>query len=226
MLTSPSISAGLDHGGYTLLFGSGAYPPVPLIRRLFRHARMLVCADGGANVAHRCGITPDCIIGDLDSIRDDARTAFHAAGVEFIHLHRQTDTDLEKALLHLRRLRHRRLVGMGLTGRLLDHTLGNLSVLTRHVPHFDMTLIDPDYRIDVITAEAHFDCATGDRISLVPLTACRGIRTSGLQYALRGGDLLPGIREGTSNAASSDHFTVRLREGVMMVMRPISCVFC
>lgn len=46
-----------------------------MFERLLKHARMVVCADGGANRLYQyCeSVMPDIIIGDLDSLRAEVR---------------------------------------------------------------------------------------------------------------------------------------------------------
>ncbi|KAB8251438.1 thiamine pyrophosphokinase [Aspergillus flavus] len=79
-------------------------------RVLKRHAKVTLCADGGANrfysmmKAHdRESIDlPDLIIGDLDSITPDTRTHYANLGVRIIHDEDQYSTDFTKCLNYLR----------------------------------------------------------------------------------------------------------------------------
>ncbi|MCK4715464.1 MAG: hypothetical protein KAT54_01530, partial [Candidatus Marinimicrobia bacterium] len=59
-----------------ILFGNGDYPDQKLCNQLLQSTNFIMCADGGANYAFRHGITPDLIIGDLDSIKDAALNYF------------------------------------------------------------------------------------------------------------------------------------------------------
>jgi thiamine pyrophosphokinase len=207
-------------GTYTLLFCNGAYPGARIVRRLSRGAAHIVCADGGANMAHRLGIRPELVVGDLDSITAEAETAFRESGVPIVRLRRQTDTDLEKALKYAIRLSKHRVIILGATGGMLDHTLGNLSVILRYVNVFSITLIDPLMRLDIITGSASFKCNKGDRISLIPLLPSLIGRTKGLQYRISNMRLEPGLAEGTCNKAVNGEFTIELIDGVLMVTRP------
>ncbi|KAK6813800.1 hypothetical protein RU639_010312 [Aspergillus parasiticus] len=79
-------------------------------RVLRRHAKVTLCADGGANrfysmmKAHdRESIDlPDLIIGDLDSITPDTKTHYANLGVRIIHDEDQYSTDFTKCLNYLR----------------------------------------------------------------------------------------------------------------------------
>ncbi|KNG85408.1 thiamine pyrophosphokinase [Aspergillus nomiae NRRL 13137] len=79
-------------------------------RVLKRHAKITLCADGGANrfysmmKAHDRESTdlPDLIIGDLDSITPDTRTHYANLGVRIIEDEDQYSTDFTKCLDYLR----------------------------------------------------------------------------------------------------------------------------
>ncbi|KAE8330166.1 thiamine pyrophosphokinase [Aspergillus sergii] len=79
-------------------------------RVLRRHAKVTLCADGGANrfysmmKAHdRESIDlPDLIIGDLDSISPDTKAHYANLGVRIIHDEDQYSTDFTKCLNYLR----------------------------------------------------------------------------------------------------------------------------
>ncbi|KAI9372924.1 thiamine pyrophosphokinase [Aspergillus egyptiacus] len=77
---------------------------------LRKHARITVCADGGANrfnewakSRHEEDINlPDTIIGDLDSIHPEIRTHYAARGVRIVQDDDQYSTDFTKSLRYLR----------------------------------------------------------------------------------------------------------------------------
>lgn len=76
-----------------------------------------ICADGGANrlydLAHALApkdpnahltYLPDIVVGDLDSLRPDVRTAYTTAGVQVVNESNQDTTDLQKSLTYASRL--------------------------------------------------------------------------------------------------------------------------
>ena len=50
------------------IFLNGEYPIIDENYIKIIKDRILICADGGANIAYKYGLTPNYIIGDLDSI--------------------------------------------------------------------------------------------------------------------------------------------------------------
>jgi thiamine pyrophosphokinase len=192
-----------------------------VVRHLDSLAHTVVCADGGANVAHALGLRPDIIVGDFDSISREAESAFTSQGVELRRMLRQDDTDFEKALILLREQGVRRVVVLGVTGKLLDHTLGNISILHRYLPLMRLVLFDPHYRIDVLREGGSFRSRAGDRVSIVPLPVAAHVSYSGLRYPLDGETLTFGDREGTCNEASGDAFSIDFSEGAMLLFRQL-----
>ena len=53
---------------HTLLIGNGETLPAKTLKELAQKADFVLAADGGANRALACGVTPDLVIGDLDSV--------------------------------------------------------------------------------------------------------------------------------------------------------------
>ncbi len=204
-----------------LLICNGKMAADEVVHSLVSQVDTIVCADGGANAARSLDIMPDTIIGDFDSITGDTRAYYERAGVPLIHLERQDDTDFEKALLLLREQEVRTVAVCGVTGKLLDHTLGNFSILLRYRDDFDLVLFDPHYRVDIITATRTFPSRPADRISIVPLAPSDGIHYSGLRYPLQGESLSFGLTEGTCNEALDDKFTIFMRNGVLLVFREL-----
>lgn len=128
---------------------------LPKISRVvLRHARVCVCADGGANRLYdqvprlfpdkdpdkvRREYLPHLIAGDLDSIRVEVREYYETHGVRVVDLsHDQDSTDLMKCIHAITRGDHTlsiapqtftSIVALGAQGGRLDHTLGHLSIL-------------------------------------------------------------------------------------------------
>ncbi len=204
---------------FDLLICNGSMPPADVAVYVASGAHSVVCADGGANKARQLHIAPDSIIGDFDSIEQGTMSYYQELGVEFIHLQRQDDTDFEKALKLLRSRGCTNVAVFGSTGGLLDHTLGNLSILQRYIDVMRIVLYDPDFRIDIIRKTTTFRSEPGSRISVVPLQPSAGVRYEGLLYALPLTTLVNGQNEGTCNQSLFESFTVRMETGALMVFR-------
>lgn len=220
---------------YALLVCNGSVPDSPRLRYLAGRARCIVCADGGANRARHLGLRADVVLGDFDSVDPDTLEHYHAAGARILRMAGQDDTDFEKGLAYLEQAGERRIAVAGITGGLLDHTFGNMSILLRHAVGppagspgnggtaggVGIVIFDEHYRIDVVTGTTWFPCRRGGRVSVVPLPRAVGVRLAGLEYPLRRETLAFGEREGTCNRALRRSFTAGCRSGALLVFREL-----
>ena len=58
--------------------------PKKWLKKWVKEADFVLAADGGANAAAEAGITPDAVIGDLDSASERTRKIFQ--DITFIHI--------------------------------------------------------------------------------------------------------------------------------------------
>ncbi len=198
-----------------LIICNGEPPGKALTRRLTHEAELVVAADGGANVARRYGIRPDVIIGDLDSILGSTRKAFSSSRV--VHVKRQDSTDLEKALDFVVAARFSEAVIVGATGKRLDFTLGNLSVIWRYTRRLGVRFIGNDWEATPVESGRRIDAAVGTTVSLIPFGRCSGITLSGLRYPLRDATMDIG-QIGVSNVVRRSPFTIHVKRGKLMLI--------
>ena len=83
-----------------LVFANGTCPNRQVARQLAAEANLIVCANGGTHHALSLGVRPDVVIGDLDSLTDEARRDLERHGAAICpHPVRKDQTDLELALV-------------------------------------------------------------------------------------------------------------------------------
>jgi thiamine pyrophosphokinase len=198
-----------------LILCNGERPSKRLLIKLTRESDLVVAADGGANVARWAGITPDVIIGDLDSIRPATRKQFSSSMV--IHMTRQDNTDLEKALDFVVTRGMREAVVVAATGQRLDFTLGNLSVIWAYAGRLRIVFRDDAFTAVPVGKRLRIHARPGTTVSLIPFGACSGITLRGLRYPLR--EARMGVGEiGVSNVVERSPFTVQVRKGHMLLV--------
>ncbi len=179
--------------GVTLV-GAG-FPNAPDIAASMALAPNLVAADGGANSCIAAGVEPCAVIGDLDSIADETRTALPQSRI--IEYADQDITDFEKSL---RLIDAPFVIATGFTEGRLDHTLAVLSVLARCVGPPALVLGSEDVSF-AAPRQLAIDLPEGTRFSLFPMAPVTG-ESAGLRWPIDGLTLDPLGRLGTSNQAS------------------------
>jgi thiamine pyrophosphokinase len=197
-----------------LVLCNGDPPSRPLADRIARGVEFLVAADGGANSARALGLRPDLLIGDLDSVTPATRRFF--PHLPTIQVSRQDNTDLEKALDYLAVHRVAEVIILGATGRRVDFTLGNFSLLWNY-PTFKKLFVAGDgwYAIPIRRGRT-VHARKGSTVSLIPFSPCRGITLRGLHYPLRNASMRTG-EIGVSNVVRQVPFSVRVKSGAMML---------
>lgn len=109
-----------------LIAANGDIPSLPLWQML--NYKKLIATDGAAGQLLTLGLTPDIIIGDMDSLTMSHR--FHSS--QIITSFDQETTDFEKALQFATTQGYQRVLVLGALGKLADHGLHNLCLVARY----------------------------------------------------------------------------------------------
>jgi thiamine pyrophosphokinase len=201
--------------GRVLLICNGEPPSRRLARNLARQHKIVIAADGGANIARRNGICPNVIIGDLDSVKLSTLKAFKH--VRLVHVARQDNTDLEKALDFIVKEGYVGATVIGATGKRLDFTLGNLSSIWRYATAVDLLFVGDGWHAMPVGRSRTVTARAGTTVSLIPFGPCSGITLNGLKYPLRNANMRVGDIA-VSNVVRKSPFTVRVRKGNMLLI--------
>ncbi|XP_030462766.1 thiamine pyrophosphokinase 1 isoform X1 [Syzygium oleosum] len=202
---------------------------------LWKHARIRMCADGGANrvyddmpgllphedaVAVRNRYKPEVIKGDMDSIRTEVMDFYRKLGTKIVdESHDQDTTDLHKCVSYIRDFTPELdksnlciLVAGALGGR-FDHEIGNINVLCRF-SDTRIILISDDCLIQLLPRthrhEIHIlSSVVGPHCGLVPIgIPSKSTTTTGLQWDLADTEMKFGGLISTSNIAREETVTV------------------
>ena len=207
-----------------LVFANGDLNDGPAVQTALTAAgeAHVIAADGGAHLAQRCGLQPNLIVGDMDSIDGGALAAWQDQGVRVEQASPDKDeTDLELALLAAAQLGADWVRVLGAVGSRLDQTLANVYLLA--LPALagrDVRLVSGSQTMWLVGPGQHaLDGAVGDTISLLPMggDAC-GVRTRGMRYPLRDETLHFGPARGISNVIASSDAGFALAAGLLLVV--------
>jgi thiamine pyrophosphokinase len=204
-----------------VIFANGALPYPEEARKLLRPHDWIICADGGTRHALALGVTPDVVIGDLDSLAVPDHRRLVEMGVETRrHPHDKDEVDLELALERVLREETRTILIVAALGKRLDQALGNISLMA------DPRLRRADCRMDDGLEEVFFcgsACtirgARGDIVSLIPWgNSVTGVRTDGLRWPLSGDSLEAYRTRGISNEMLTATASVQIEAGMLLVV--------
>lgn len=190
-------------------------------RTLMQTDDLLIAADGGADHFQALGLTPDILVGDLDSITPTTLKRLESAGVEIIRYDPHKDyTDLELALLLAQERHCNQALVLGATGSRWDQTIASLLLpASQSLQDLDIVLIDGYQEVHLLRGGSSLELEgkPGNRVSLIPISASAGgITTQGLEYRLEAEDLVLGATRGVSNVMLAKKACIHLRQGLLL----------
>ncbi len=170
-----------------------------------------VAADSGADHLLSAGISPAAVIGDFDSLSDDARSAFSP---QLYHVTEQDTIDLEKTL---NRISAPVIIGAGFLGGRLDHSFAALNALARSAGMPLILLSDTECCFRAPNTSWQIDLPQGTPFAILPLHDVVA-STAGLVWDMDEMALSPIGRVSSSNMTEQDRVTVTITGAAIVTM--------
>lgn len=164
------------------------------LQRALALAPFVVAADSGADAALAHSTIPQAVIGDFDSISDQALARIPKEALHVIP--DQDTTDFDKCLSNITAPL---IIGIGFSGDRLDHQLAAYNSLVRH-PWQRCILLGREELVFLLPPSFRLNLDPGHPVSLFPMGAVEG-QSHGLKWPIDGLDFAPDGRTGTSNMA-------------------------
>lgn len=202
-----------------VIFANGDPPDRATAQRLVRGADLVIAADGGCRHALSLGITPQVVIGDLDSLEPALRAQLAEAGTRFLTYSPEKDeTDLELALLYAAEQGAEEVAVLGAVGSRIDQTLANLLLLTRPaLAGASVRIVTGRQEAFLVRDEELVEGRPGDTVSLIPIGGdARGVTAEGFRWPLANETLQFGSTRGVSNVLLGRRAHVYVREGFLL----------
>ncbi len=208
------------HGQAILAIGGDA-PPFSLVSHEFIPGRLVVAVDSGLDLLRSWNLSPDLIVGDMDSLSDASildgfpRNAI----VQLDRAKDESDTEAALRVCAERGIVSTVMIGGG--GGRLDHLLALRSLFERqrrpqlwYLPHEVVTLVESGQ-------DRFFSVAPGSLVSVFPLApGSRLMRSRGLRWPLEGLSWGPGDY-GLSNESTDSEVMVGAGKGDLLVLHPL-----
>ena len=177
---------------------------------------LIIAADGGYDTLLSLGITPDLLIGDMDSLSKEW------GGVErIVYPVRKDETDSFLAYREGVKRGYENFVLYGGVGGRDDHTFANYSLLiyAKNRGH-NVKLVGQRCEIFAIKNEKiSLSGKSGDHLSLFAFGGiASGVSISGAEYEARGITLTPEFPLAVSNRFCGSDALVEVRDGSLLVM--------
>jgi len=203
-----------------IIFANGDLTNLEKARTLIRPEDFILCADGGTRHALVLGLTPNVVIGDLDSITKEERRKIDDVGVEVIKFPvDKNETDLELAIDHAVSLNPDQIFILAALGGRMDQTLANIALLSNlQLATCNIKLTDGVEEIFFCRDQVKVEGRSGDIVSLIPWQGeVTGVFTENLRWHLHREILYPDKTRGISNEMTADVATVQIRSGLLLI---------
>lgn len=201
-----------------LILLDGEKPSRKILAEYWQHTDIRICADGAAATCLSYKLTPDLIIGDMDSLDEDARSRF--LSTQIIHLADQNTTDGEKAIQYCIDQGYQKVDLFGAQGKRVDHGLYNLGLLRKYHGQVDeMRMVSDDEISFLTTGKQTLSGHPGSRISLLPVFGkAEQVSARGLEYPIENQAMELGGFSSVSNTFSQSQAQVTIGSGLLLVV--------
>lgn len=195
-----------------LIFGNGDIKGYSRIKHTInvQSNDIIICADGGARHALRLNLTPDVIIGDMDSISPATRKRLKKnRTIKWIKYPEEKDqTDSQLAIDYAVTQGCTSMNLLGFIGGRTDHFLATLFYLANQ-PLGHVEIISDQETMYILRNKFVLKGKKGKLFSLVPLFGdVNDIKVTGAKYPLKNETLKLGSTRGVSNVINSHHIIV------------------
>ena len=201
-----------------IIFANGNLPNLKKARQLIRPDDFILCADGGTRHALALGLTPNVIVGDMDSLPANFQTSTFNGEI-VLYPKDKNETDLELAINHALTLNPNEVLILAALGGRMDQTLANIALLS------NSSLVTHNFRITDGVEELFFcrdqvkvEGRSGDIVSLIPWQGeVTGVFTENLRWHLHHETLYPEKTRGISNEMTADVATISITSGLLLI---------
>lgn len=182
----------------------------------------VVAVDGGAVFLLRAGVTPDVVVGDMDSLSSADRDLLVAREVPFeVHPSDKDVTDLELALSWCRRHGVESVTLAHVWGGRTDHALAALGSMLRAADLTPMALSATE--VMTLCTGRHRPVlkgfTLGDTVSVLSLSETAIVTLVGMRWPLDGHRLRRLSSRGVSNTVTAKDAEVRVARGAVLVVQ-------
>ncbi len=184
---------------------------------------VIIAADSGMDFLYEHKITPDIIVGDFDSVKNEALSYFKEKGMSDMRVlnPEKDDTDSECALQIALDHGADHIIIIGATGTRIDHVLGNISLLGKAMSEEKRAeLLDTHNRIRMIDNELEIEKNKqyGKYVSIIPVCKNNKITLEGFKYPLKDYTFEGFNTLGISNEIVDDIAKITVNEGQYIVI--------
>lgn len=197
-----------------IILANGEFPSHPKPLNELLNAPLLVCCDGAIEKLESLAITPNALVGDLDSIKEHQKRKYESI---LYYDPDQNTNDLTKAVKWCLNQRIKNIVIVGATGKREDHTLGNIGLLCSYARMgASVAMLTDTGMFKPLLASGTIESYTGQQVSIFSPNNQTVVFTKNLKYPIVN-QPLPELWMGTLNESLDDWFELTFSPGPLIV---------
>ena len=203
--------------GRVLIVANGEWPSSFNLQHERTTYDQLVALDGAANRLLELNLTPDVIVGDLDSITTSVLNQCESSGVHIVRIPSQEKSDISKGLQWVQQEQpNAKIDVIGVEIGRYDHHLAAYSALFECQSSATL-LLNGWTATRVDSNPTTFQVKPHAIISLIPFGSVQGVALEGCQYPLQNASLTTGT-QGVSNKAIESEIVVSAQSGNLLLL--------
>ena len=191
------------------ILANGSFPKKKEPLEILNNVCTLICTDGSANTLIAKNLSPQVIIGDMDSINNK----FQFKGLK-IPDYNKNNTDLEKAIEWLIMSKIYKVTLLGATGNRDDMSLVNYFLLFKYFNEIDITMITDFFSISCNLGKKSFNSFKGQTVSILPKKNSI-VSSKGLKFTLNN-ERISQDGKTLSNLSNGKSFSINCDEPILI----------
>ena len=189
---------------------NGQMPTDDTIINQITNSDYIIAVDGSANKLFDLEITPDVIIGDLDSLLN-----IKNEDIELVETPDQNKTDFRKTLEWCIEKNILNISIFGISGESEDHFLGNYYTLSDFGEKISWKAFTDFSVISPCVGNKKFESFKGQKVSLFCMKGSSTVNSENLEYPLQTYHLKPSD-DAVRNLSLEDHFTIESTNTILV----------
>jgi thiamine pyrophosphokinase len=196
-----------------VILANGKFPESDIPLGYLGNADKIICCDGAVENLVACGLEPDAIVGDMDSISEELKSRY--SNILFPDSD-ENSNDLTKAVKYSIGIGCTDIVILGASGYREDHMLGNISLIADYSEYIAVRMVTDRGIFLPANSEEKIKSFPGQQVSVFSFgNACR-LTSVNLKYPLDN-LLLDRLWTGTLNECTDDFFSLQFGDGSIVV---------
>jgi thiamine pyrophosphokinase len=198
-----------------VIIANGQFPTHPIPLNILKNAQKIICCDGAVDkLLNQTRHQPDVIIGDLDSISDEAKLKFSD---RLIFVVDQESNDLTKAFNYASQDKNK-IIFLGTTGGREDHTLSNFFLMMNFAKQADITIFTDHGVFTSMIGLKKLESFRGQQISFFTENSKVVVDCHSLKWPLSQ-KIFVNPWQGSLNQSVSDQLEVQVTNGSCLVFQ-------